>query len=551
MIYMIPLKRIIKINMFKKISQTIVAVLLMIFTVVGCIGCVAPNGKNYRSKESNLDAEETAAIMRSAEAQHDALNNILYTYDFHVDYKSDGKKYRFGTQNEIAFTELGTENASGHRINKLTSVKNETQQTTKEESFFYENGKIFAKRYGKYYWSEMKQENFLPYTEYSSMSANTDFFSEVFYEKATVYNLFNGDTCICFTKQSEYLDEGIISFIGLDQTDYEYSIDDVKLIIMIGKDGLLTEKSLTFSVEYYDKSDSDNVIEFDGEFSYNLLQTEDITVQKKDKANSYSEISNIELLSSLTNAGYFKLSDLPFDITYSKEVNITNIAKETEKLSYKASLNVKSLKTENNFKFSRINTEKLTIDTENRDEIEHITAGVFINGDNYKYLSYDYTKSKEEAKTEKDSTDTEFSDFITGSIEEVASERLISDDEIIHVTVTNEDTETVTFKVDVTADVKRSFAAYFYAYFQSDSTINFEEVAFQSERFDFLITVRKSDGCVMKQEFKYTAKITLADGSGSFKIDAECITKVNSTDENITFLTPDDFETEIKANTEQ
>lgn len=537
--------------MLKKILKAVICSLLLTFIITGCVGCVTPSGKMYRSKKSDLTDSEILSLIRTAEDKNNSLENILYTYDFHVDYKLKGTKYSFGTQNEIAFTDLGTDSAKGHRINTYTYLNNENQQETKSESFFFDNGKIYTKRFGKYYWSEMKQESFIPYTEYSSLSANTDFLSEVFFEKATVYTLFGGDTVICFTKQTkeqkEYLSEGIISFVGLDQTEYEYSVDDILLTVKIAKDGFLTEKVLTFTVEYYDKDEPKNVIEYDGEFSYKLNQTDSITVQEKDKSNLYSKIENIELLSSITNAGYIKLLNLPFDIAYSKEITVSM---GSEQMYYKAALDVKSLKTEDSLTFSRINTEKMTINTQEREENKHLTAGAFINGDEYKYLSYDYI-SKD--KTENNTTTEELSDFVTGAVEDVAAERLIDESEIISVAVEYENDETVTYRVDVTADVKRSYAAYFYAYFQADdsTTLDFSKISFSLERFNLLITIRKSDGCLMKQELEYTAKITPISGGGTITIKADCITDVKSTDENLTFLTPEDFNAEVEANKAQ
>ncbi len=503
-----------------------------------------PNGNLYISKDSDMKPEKVVKLLRDAEAKNDTFPDIQFTYDFHVDCEIDNATYRFGTVNVIAFTGRGTPDAKGHRTNTYTSIKEGTTQDSRSESFYFNNGKTYAMRFGKYYWSEMAEENFLPYTNYSSISANTDFLSEIFFNKAVVYERFKGITEICFTDEAVYLDNGIITFIGLDKTDYEYEVTDVLLTVIIAKNGTIAEKHLTFNVEYYSKSEPDNVLTYEGDFAYTLDKTSDITTNEQNKSDSYQQISNIQLLSSLTESGYLILSNQPgFDVTYKKQITVTDSS--GEEYSYDGALNVVAVKNGDKLSYSSIDTEKHFIDEE-----FHNTVGIFVNDSGYTERAYDYIKGEITSAVDNRENDYTSNELISIIMEAIAAERLFEDD-ISSVSTISEDGHTVTYSVRLVGVANKNFAGYLVDFFTKDgeSFLDVTSLAFNSTRCDVQITVRKSDGCIMQQIIDYAATLYGTSGmSGAITVEGRCEMTVNATGDDLALLDVDDFAAEVEKN---
>lgn len=534
-------KKVLKRIGFSTLAVVVLAALIVLFIY---LFRTTPNGNIYLSKDDELKPEKIVQLINDAEAKNYAYPDIQYTYDFHVDCEIDGKNYRFGTENVVAFTGIGTADAKGHRINTYTSIKDGTKQQSESESFFYSNGKVYSKRFGKNYWSEMASENFLPYTEYSSISANADFLSAVFYENATVYELFKGVTEICFTGSSDYLTNGIITFIGLDKTDYKYEVSDVLLTVLIAKNGSLSEKRLTFNVEYYSEDDPDNVLTYKGDFSYTLNKTSNITVNERNKADNYAEISNINLLSSITETGYLILSNQSaFDVTYKKQITITDASGAG--YFYDGALSVVAIKNGSALNYSSIRTERYTIEKD-----VHTSIGTFIDENGYTERSYDYIKNETTSSVDNRAHDYTADELMNIIMEAIAAERLF-EDEIASVSTLSEDDTTVTYSVRFVRDANKYFAGYLAEFFAEDDDASFDvdNFGFTSNKCDIYITVRKSDGCIMKQIIDYSATLLGMSGmSGSITVEGIFEMTVNATGADVTLLDVNDFNAEVENN---
>ncbi len=503
-----------------------------------------PLGSLYTlSDELSLSqaANKTSAAMK----KNEALKNLQYAYAFFVEYENKDSLYRFGTENIIAVTGNGTESAKAHRINTATKVKNGTQQNTESESFYFSDGKIYTKRFNTNYWSEMDSSDFIPYTEYSDMSVDKNFLSEIFFKKAKLYSCLNGTTEIAYTGANDSIKEGIISFIGLNQTNFEYTISDVVLTAVIAENGMLAEKHLNFTVEFYQKDDKDNVVTYNGDFSYTLDKTSNISVKERNKADGYQQISNIQLLSSITETGYTLLLSKPgLDVSYEKDITVSD--SEGNSYFYKGQAQITAAMVGDTLYYSSIDTEKYK-----KDSLTYNTAGIFINENGYTEKIYDYQKNETTSSRENeahDYTNKELTNIIMGAI---AGERLY-EGEIRSVDDTPiEDADTVTYLVDLTPSAKKYFCSYLLDTFSEngDSSTDISSLIFGLDKCNVTITVRKSDGCIIYQLIDYKATISGSVGmSGEITVTGRCEMKVNSTDGNLTLLTPDNYNAIVESN---
>ena len=535
----------------KKILKNALALTLTLCTLLSLFSCSTPLGTGYwSSEEYDLTAEEDATaiteILNSAEAKNEALNNIKYTYDFYIEYETDDDTLKLGTKNVISIKDKNLSTMTAHRQNSYTSLKNGTTQSTQNEDFYYSGGKIYTKRFGKNYSGALKGEEFLPYTEYSDISVNTEFLSEIFFEKATVYDCFDGITEIVFIEAHSYLNTAIASFVGLDKTDYKYEVNEVILTVSVNSDGYMNSRQLKFRVDYYNESSPNNVITYYGTFAYTLDATEDFEVTARPSGVSYTDISYINLLSSLSENGYKILFDhTAISATYKKSIKVTDT--EDNEYTYTSFLDIRSLIKDGKYYYSSVDTENFLKDyPAKEDEYSFDTVGIFINDNTYSERRYDYVKSEMSEpidRTEHDYTVTELYSIMNTAL---GAEQL-SENEIFSFAVAGEDENTVTFSVVFTNYATKYFAGYLIDTFLDD--INVDSYGFSFDKCDIFITVRKSDGCLIKQVIDYKGSIFQV-ASSNYTITAEGKVEftVNSTENNFEMLTEQDFDNEVNSN---
>jgi hypothetical protein len=505
--------------------------------------CTTPSGKMYFSKDKGVSFEKASTLIKNAQEKTDSFPDIQYTYAFFVECETKEQLFKLGTENVISLSGRGTENAKGHRVNTLNSLKNGTMTKTDSEEFFYGTGKIYTKRFGKFYYSEMPLSEFIPYTEYSTMSVNTDYLNEIFYNNVTVYNRFGDVTEIAFTKPEKYLTDAIISFIGLDKTDYKYTIYDVVLSVIIEKDGHLSEKHLTFNVDYYYESDPDNVLTYKGDFAYTVNKTAGIEVAERSKANNYQPVTNIHLLSSLTLNGYDVLTRQDaIDVTYKKYIKATDLS-GTEYL-YDADLRITAAMKNGLLHFSSIDTENFK-----KDESFFNTVGIFINENGYTERVYDYIKNETENSTDNKEHTYTNDQLWKVIIDAIAAERLF-EEEILSIATKEEDAESVTYSIRLDPNSIKTFSTYLLETFKEgdEEGLDTTQYGFSCDKCTVEIKVRKGDGCILNQLIDYDATLYGLMSGGEIHIEGRCEMTVNSTDANLPLLNVSDWQSIVDEN---
>ncbi len=529
----------------KTVFKRAICALLLLSCVFSLASCFTPSRKMYLSKEKNASPDKVTALLSSAQGKNDSLDSIKYSYSYFVECEIEkGEILKLGTQNVITIKNRNGENPLAHRKNTSSSLLGETIQQTESESFYFSDGKVYAKEFGKNYYSDMDFDAFLPYTYLGVHSVDTNFLNPALFSNATIYNRFGDVTEICFRSPAKDIESGIISFIGFDQTEYVYTLEDVILTIIIDENGYLAERHLTFSVDYYDESLPDNVLTYEGDFAYTLDQTESdkITVEQRNKADNYTYISNIQLLPSVTAAGYITLyNQSSLDVSYSKWVQISSSGGDV--FTFETDSRIISSFEQNNIKYSSIDTGKLV----KYGNIEAFsTAGAFIDESGYKERVYDYKKGEYTSnsdRAEHDYTELELKKIIFDTI----SAEQLHESEIYAVTLKSEDESSITYSINFTTDATRNFTAYLYDTFSDgETTLNTSAFSyFLPRQCDVYVTVRKSDGCILKQTMDFKAEFGIAGISGYITVEGNFDMTVNSTSAPDTYLSVQDHENTV------
>jgi len=529
--------------MIKKILKRTVCAVLAVITMLSFVSCVNQNDNWYVSKDKDTDHQGASKLIADAQALTDAISDIQYTYAFFIEMNApNGDYFRLGTENLFAFTSRGSAEAMGYRKNTYTSLKNDTLlENQVSEEHFLDNGYIYTERFGKKYRSPMNDSEFVSYTEYSTISVNKSYLSESNFTDVTVYNLFGSKKEIIFEGPNDYIKNGIIAFTGLDDTEYTYSVDNVRLTVLIGENGSLAEKHLTFTVEYYAASNPSATLTYEGDFAYTVDSTENVTVPARNKSVIYSDIQNIALLSCITLKGYETLfSQSAIDAHYSKYIKVSDSSKE---YVFDADAHITTALKDGQLYYGSVDTEYFSKDSKN-----HNTTGIFQTPSGYSYRYYDHatnTRSDDINHTEAKYSKEQLYELISATL----STEQIFEDEISSVKILSETATDITYKVNFNLTSTKIYAAYLLdAFSDSQNNSNLNNQSLTVDKFNIEITVRKSDGCIIKQLMDFKANIIgVANLSGLITVEGLFTMTVNSTDASLTVLEPSAFENTINT----
>lgn len=527
----------------KRFLKNAALFILTFSLLLTCLSCTTAGGKWYVSKDKGVSAEKASSMIAEAQAVTDGFSDIQYTYSFFIELTTPDKKlYRLGTENILSFTDRGTPNAKGYRKNTYTSLPGDSLAVTEiSEEFYYTDGNIYTKRFGKNYRSEMTDKEFAEYTEYSDISVNTDYLSESNFDTITVYQLFGDKKELVFTDANDNIKNGIAEFTGLNQTEYIYEVLDTTLSVLIGEDGSLLEKHLLFSVDYYDKKQPRSILTYEGDFAYTVNGTENITVPERDRSVAYTNMPNIALLSSITEKGYEVLAKQDFlDASYKKYVRVVdNTSKE---YIFDALANI-TYRTDNGI----LSYGSIVSEYASTEKKLHNTTGIFFGSDGYHGREYDYVEDVR--KTDLDQTHSKYTNeqYKTLVFSTLTTEQLF-EDEIASVGFKSENDESVTFSVSFTGSAAKIYASYLLDTFSENENINSTNQAFTLLKCDIFITVRKSDGCILNQTIDFSGEIHGISGyMGSIGVEGSFEMNVRSTSSDVNLLGTSDFDSTVNS----
>ena len=513
--------------MLKKFICRHLVALLLLFSVILLPSCRTPNGKWYSSSEKDLD--KAKEILTNAQSLTDKLPDIDYTYAFFVDCETADKTYRLGTENRFIFNARNTENVKGYRKNTYTSLQGDVSVSDTEDEFFLSNGSIFTSRFNGSFTSKITEQGFLEYTNESEISINEDYLSPDNFAKARIYNCKNGVIELAFSEANENITSGIVAFVGLDKTSYEYEVSDVLLTVITSSDGTISEKHLTFEIEYYDAKYPDSKLTYMGDFAFTVNSVSDITVPIRPLATKYTSLPSIEILSAITDSGYAALSKLTaIDATYSKQVKVKDSSKE---YVLDSEVRFTAKQSEQSYLFGSMDLEKIISGSSSS-----TAKGIFLDFEGYHERNYDLKTSSHGSVVDNQSKVDSYSDVMELIISTLSSEQLI-DSDIATLTVKEETDSSITFLIKFTGNAARAYTQYLMDTFSDENAgVDLSSTVVTPTKNEITITVRKSDLCILKQTIEFSSVV-----GGSITVEGSFSMTVNSLDLNLDVLTLADW----------
>ena len=302
--------------MFKRILA-VISLSALLFTMFSCSG-KTPSGKKYTDKSSNM--ENAALAVTNADLKSDALSDIAYTVFYSLKYRDLTGEHTNGVKNVVSVSGNGSEDVS-------SSITNTYYGTTAivSEYYAYKNGAAYCEMYGSGFSSEMPYTDFKAFIEKQRYTADKSFFDTKNFSKVTSYTLADGGKEIVFKTASAELTTLIAKFIGLHGSGYIYNITNIVMTVNVGADGNLVDKHVTFKASYHEENSPDKVVVYDGDFSYTVDKTADVSVEMPAGHSKAQPISSLSLLTKFTS-GYPVLSSFTdIDATYDRFIRNSDI----------------------------------------------------------------------------------------------------------------------------------------------------------------------------------------------------------------------------------
>lgn len=513
--------------MLKKFIRGPLVALLLLFSVILLPSCRTPNGKWYFSSEKDID--KAKELLTDAESATAKIPDIDYTYAFFVECETADMTYRLGTENRFLFNARNTENVNGYRKNTYTSLQGDVSVSDTEEEFFLNDGSIYTNRFNGSFTSKITEQGFLQYTDESEISVNEGYLSPDNFTKVRIYNCNKGVLELAFSEANENITAGIVAFVGLDKTSYEYEVRDVLLTVIISSDGTISEKHLTFEIEYYDTKYPDSSLTYMGDFAFTVNSVSDITVPIRPLATKYTALPSIELLSAVTDKGYAALSKLTaIDATYKKYVKVQDTSREyvlDSEVRFTAKQSGQSLL------FGSMDFEKIISSSSSSN-----AKGIFLDSEGYHERSYDLKTSSHASKVDNPSQTGGASEMMGLIISTLSSEQLI-DSDIATLTVKEETDSDITFSMRFTGNAARAYTQYLFDTFSGkDSGVDLSSTVITPTKNEITVKVRKSDLCILKQTIEFSSVI-----GGAITVEGSFSMTVNSLSQDLSVLTLADW----------
>ncbi len=502
--------------MFKRILA-VISLTALVFTMFSCSG-KTPSGKKYTDKSSNR--ENAVIAVTNADAKTDALSDISYTVFYSLKFRDGTGENLRGVKNTVSVKGNGSADVSSSITNTYygnTAIINEV--------FAYKNGSAYCEMYGSGFSCAMPYTDFKSFIENQRYTADKSFFDTESFSKVTSYTLSDGSREIVFKNASAELTTLIAKFIGLDGSDYVYSITDIIMTVNVGANGILTDKHITFKASYYDKDTPDKVVVYDGDFSHTVDKTSDVSVEMPAGHSNAQPISSVNLLTKFTS-GYTILSSFTdIDATYDRFIRNSDYTGAVYEMRDR--VHFTEAYRNGKYLYGSIDDRYIIIEGERSDSAK----GMFLDA----YGTYHARNSEgdEENGVEPPYSDGEFAEMVYSTL----SAELVSLDDITNLTV-SEDSDTVTFKFAFKDSVLPSYAEYLLAAFSSDGSfgIDLDGVRYTVGKNESAITIRKQDGCIVSHTIDFAVLF-----GGTLSVECKFAMTVNATGSSVNVLELSDW----------
>jgi len=513
--------------MFKLTKKVLTASVFLVFALFLLVSCSkTPSGKKYTSMLEDKEGAKTA--VKTGDELLSQLSDVSLYYNYELKCDTGDKVYTMGTESKISLLNRGKDGEKGSRVNTFTALDG----TKKSESFWLTDGKIYTKQYQTNFKANGNASDFLEYTAQAVLSADEGYYNTENFEKGTIYACKDGTTEIVFTEANDAMKNEIAVFIGLDKLSYIYTVRDVMLIVNTDAQGTVHEKHLIFYVDYYAQSAPNNVLTYEGDFAFFLESSVagEIEIASPDFSLDYQELSDIKLLSSLTDGGYDVLGSFTgLDVTYEKYIKNSDLKEE-----YYMQTNVHFTESYQDEKYKYGSIDSQTVSTPKT--TTKTSEGVFIDTNGYHERMYDQINKKHNENVDKAESPYTVYDMMSMVATSISGERLLSQD-IFKVTVT-EDAERIVFKYVYTSDAVILYSEYLLSAFTGNTSgIDLSKSKIYVNKSEGEITVRKSDGCLIKHTVDFSVLV-----EGAITLESKTTLTVNATGDSIDVLTLSDWE---------
>ncbi len=502
--------------MFKKIFAGI-AVFMLALMLVSCSG-KTPSGKKYEEKSSNM--ESAVSAVNSADTKTNALSDISYTVFYSLKFRDlTGENVR-GVKNTVSVSKNGTDDVSA-------SIKNTYYGNTDtvSEVFAYKNGSAYSEMYGAGFSADMTYADFNSYIEKQRYTADKTFLDTKSFSKVTNYTLGDGSSEIVFKNPASELSSLIAKFIGLDSSGYVYTITNTVLTVNVSADGNISDKHLTFIASYHEKNTPDKVVTYNGDFSYTVEKTSDVTVDMPSGQASAQKISSLNLLRKFTN-GYTILALLTeIDATYDRYIKNSDYTGAVYEMRDKVHF-TEGYKN-GDYLYGSIDDRYIILEGDKTTS----SKGMFLDA-NGKYHARN-SEGSEENDAKAPYSDEEFVEMVYSTL----SAELVAVDDITGMTVT-ETEDTVIFKYAFNDKTIPSYSEYLLAAFSYDGSVSIEldNVQYLTLKNENVVTIRKSDGCIIS----HTVDFAVIFG-GTLSIETKFNMTINATGSEVEVLDVSDW----------
>ena len=491
--------------MFKKILA-VITLTALVFTMFSCAG--------------SSDMNNAVSAVNTADQKTEALSDVAYTIFYSLKYRDLSGEHTNGVKNVISVSGNGSENVSSsitHTYYGTTAIVN--------EYYAYKDGSAYCEMYGSGFTSALSYADFNSFINDQRYTVDRTFFDTENFSKVSHRTYKDGSQKIVFKKASAELNTLIAKFIGLKGSEYIYNVKDIVMTVNISANGVLTDKHVTFKASYYEENTPDKVVTYNGDFSYTVEKTADVSVEMPSGYAKAQNVSSLRLLTKFTS-GYTILSSFTdIDATYDRYIRNSDYTGDVYELRDR--VHFTEAYKGGSYLYGSIDERYILIDNEKTTS----SKGMFLDAEG-KYHARNSDGDEENGVNPPYSND-EFAEMVYATI----SAELVALDDITGLTI-SEAADTITFKYAFNANTIPSYAEYLLAAFSGGGEfgIELDGVRYNTVKNECAVTIRKSDGCIIS----HTVDFGVVFG-GTLSVETKFAMTVNATGSGVEVLSLSDW----------
>ncbi len=487
-------------------------VLAVICAIVAMIGCE----KNDGYKEYNGDISDIKTEINSSRNNLLSGDSLSLTYSYMVSTEINKETVRLGKRDNIALNKLG-DDFEMHRFSYYYGTED-----TVADTFYYADGKVYTELYNTEFCAPITKDGFLAYTDgtrYANDRAflDTKSFAELYVKKE------DGKTLYRFVNDDGTMSKKIIAFLGFNDSDYIYGVQDIVYTITVLGDGSFGGESMTFKATYAAVNSTNNEITYDGEFKLEINGRENVKVNSPVILEDIKEINDITLVADFEQKAFGILStQTTLDANYTR---VIEIADGTQKYGIENIVHFTEAMRDEKYTYGSLDAQRY----ETPKEIERTEKGIFIDADGYHYRS---TNDDPYDPDELPYTPAEMMTMVAATL---CAEMPLAGD-IVDLDIEELD-EYVLYRFSYSDEAIVYYGEYLLSAFaESGSEASLNGMSVKIDKNESVVKVRKSDGCLVLHKLSYKATF-----GSNIEIKCDFNMTVNAIGDDVKVLTLGDW----------